>query len=324
MKDPSSRRTIQIVTAWGLLFAGTVPVWAHNTWLIPSQYSAKQPTAIRLALITTEHFPVSEHKTSPQRVAQWVARLGQDTTAIRDYHVEKLELAAEVRLNQPGVHVIAAVLHPRFIEFEPDYFEQYLADEHAIEALALRQKAGDGDKPGRMEYTKLVKTFVEISNHPTADYQAPVGHTLEIIPLSNPCRWRVGDQVRVRVLYEGKPAAQLRVSSGHEHMSVHQHRRSQSHDYVENVFTDTAGEAGFTLTCPGQWFLRTHFIRPLKGEKKIAGDSPQTDWESFWASVTFRVDEHGPIKDLPRQRSGQTSCIPAGRTSRPSSLPWLP
>ncbi|MCK4658019.1 MAG: DUF4198 domain-containing protein [Phycisphaerae bacterium] len=291
------------VTAWWLVFVGAVPARAHNTWLLSPEYSTKQHTTVRLALATTEHFPISEYKTSPGRVAEWVDQLGQERRAIRNYHLEGVELVAKVHLDNPGVHVIAAALHPRFIEFEGGYFEQYLADEHAKEALAVRKKAGDSKKPGRMHYTKLVKTFIEVGNHPTRDYETPAGHILEIIPLSNPCRWGVGDRVTVRVLYEGKPAANLRVSSGHEHMTIHKHRKSESHDYVENVFTNAVGEATLTLSCPGLWFFRAHSIRLSKGEQKRSGDSPQADWESFWASMTFHVHSQPSLCGLPTSSS---------------------
>ena len=289
MHELSSSRATAIVAAWGLLLAGAPAVWAHNTWLLSSEYSSKRPTTVRLGVATTEHFPTSEYKTSPDRVVEWVARLRQEARAIRDYRVKGAELVAEVHLDQPGVHVIAAALRPRFVEFEGGYFEQYLADEHAAEALAIRRKAGGSGQPGRMYYTKLVKTFVEIGDQPTMDYEAPAGHALEIIPLSNPCRWRVGDKVTVRVLYEGDPAANLRVSSGHEHMTVHRHRKSESHDYVESIFTDADGEATLRLDRTGQWFFRTHLIRPIKDAKENNRDSPPADWESFWASITFRV-----------------------------------
>ena len=285
----SSCRSAWLVSGWVLVFIGASPVAAHNTWMLSSTYSAAGPLAVRLAIITTEHFPTSEYRTAPDRVADWSAWLGGQKTAIRDGHEEKLELVARIRLARPGVHVVAAALHPRFIEFDDAYFEQYLADEHARDALAIRREAGDRAKPGRMCYTKLVKTFVEIGNMAKPDYAIPVGHTLEIVPLSNPCRLEVGDRLCVRVHYEGKPAANVRVSSGHEHMTAHQHRTSESHDYVEDVFTDAAGEAVFTMHCAGQWFLRTHRIRPIKREKAGSECSPQADWESFWASITFRV-----------------------------------
>ena len=286
----SSRRSLtRIIVPWSVLLAAAGSASAHNTWLLASPQAASQPTSVRLALITTEHFPTSEYKTSPERVAAWITRVGQEQRDVRGYKLEGLELVASADLNRPGVYVIAAELHPRFIEFEGGYFNEYLADERAEEALSRRKQAGESDKPGRMFYTKLVKTFVELGDEPGSGYDVPVGHTLEIIPLSNPCHWRTGDRVKVRVLYEGKPAAHVRVSSGHEHMAEHTHRKSESHDYVENVFTDAAGEATLTLGRPGLWFFRTHLIRPMRDKPSGHQDARDADWESFWSSITFQV-----------------------------------
>jgi hypothetical protein len=212
--------------------------------------------------------------------------LGDVKRDVRGFRIEGQELAAEVSLDQPGVHVIAASLHPHFIEFNADHFEGYLADEFARAAAALRHRRGQRHKPGRMYYTKLTKTFVEIGNQPTQDYQKPVGHTLEIIPLSNPCRWSVGSAVIVRVLYEGKPAAKVRVSSGYAGLPPH--------TFAESVFTDADGQARFKLTRPGLWFLRVHHLQSIttassKADNPPREDDPPVEWESFWSSITFRV-----------------------------------
>ena len=186
------------------------------------------------------------------------------------------------------MYVVAVRLHPHFIEFEADHFNGYLKEEQAQEALAIRERAGQTDQPGRMYYTKLVKTFVQVGRQPTGYYQRPVGHELEIIPLSNPCRWQEGEQVTVRVLYKGRPAANMRVSSGHKGLP---------HDtFAETVFTDSAGMARLMLTRPGLWFLRAHLIRPVsrtneRAAHKPQADKPQADWESFWSSLTFRVHD---------------------------------
>lgn len=45
------------------------------------------------------------------------------------------------------------------------------------------------------------------------------------------------------------------------------------------------------LDRPGQWFFRTHFIRPARNAKKSNLGLPRADWESFWVPITFRVHE---------------------------------
>jgi hypothetical protein len=282
---------------FGLVLACAWPVSAHDSWLVASRNLAPQPGRVRVAFITSEHFPDSEYATKPERILEWTVRLGKSKRPVTGFRIEGKELAAQVPLDRPGVHVVAARLHPHFIQFDADHFEAYLAQEYAREAAAARHARGERKKPGRMYYGKLTKTFVQVGDEPTDDYKKPVGHALEIVPLSNPCRWRVGSEVAVRVLYEGKPVAGFCVSSGYGGLAPH--------TFAQNVFTDSKGIARFKLTRPGLWFIRVHHIRRVGDEEKIKADNPPkdkdappVDWESFWSSITFRVLD-GPAESRP-------------------------
>jgi hypothetical protein len=46
--------------------------------------------------------------------------------------------------------------------------------------------------------------------------------------------------------------------------------------------TDENGLAKIAISGKGLWFVRTHFIRPHS-------EKTDFDWESFWASITFRI-----------------------------------
>ncbi len=286
MTKRSSRQACWVV-GWSILLICAPPAPAHDSWVMASENSIPGPGAVRLAFATAEQFPTSEYATKPNRVDKWFVRIGNSKQDVRGFRIEGKELVAKVNLEKPGVHVIAASLHPHFMEFEAEKFEAYLAEEFAKEAASLRHKRGQRKTPGRMNYTKLTKTFVQVGERSADDYAKPIGHTLEIIPLSNPCRRRVGDEVTVRVLYEGKPAAGMCVSSTPGGLAPH--------TFVENVFTDAKGEARLKLTRPGPWLFRVHHIRPnthgQKADNQPLEDSPQADWESFWTSITFRVHE---------------------------------
>jgi transcriptional regulator GlxA family with amidase domain len=77
----------------------------------------------------------------------------------------------------------------------------------------------------------------------------------------------------VRVYLEGRPVEGLRVSAGREGLPPH--------TYTATAVTAEDGTARIRIDEPGLWFLRTFAIRPR--------ESPEADWESFWASMTFRV-----------------------------------
>jgi len=94
----------------------------------------------------------------------------------------------------------------------------------------------------------------------------------EIAPY--PLTLQMSEKLPVKVLFEGKPAANLRVSTGGEKLN--------NGKYLAHTRTDENGLAAVEISGAGLWFVRTHFIRPH-------ADANNFDWESFWASLTFRI-----------------------------------
>ena len=80
---------------------------------------------------------------------------------------------------------------PGYITLEPAKFEAYLREERAESVLSdSASNAPRGDVAE--QYTKFAKTIVAVEPGDPADttYSFPLGHRLEIIPLSNPLTWR--------------------------------------------------------------------------------------------------------------------------------------
>ena len=284
-------RLLRINRWQGLAVAGAMAAAtaapAHDSWLVAGTGSAAVGEAVRFAFVSAEVFAVSEQATDPERVAQWVVIDGEGRQAVTGYGIDGQDLAASVVLSDPGLNIVAVALHPRHIELEASDFNTYLTDEQAQAVLSMRRTRGEVHQPGREYYTKLAKAYVQVGdNSGGTDPRTPVGHTLEIVPLSDPREWRSGDRVAVRVLLEGEPAPGLRVSSGRQGLGVH--------EYVEHAVTDGEGIARLRIDEPGHWFFRTHMIRPrqlftLSATNPTPAADPRAEWESYWASITFGV-----------------------------------
>jgi len=270
------------------LLAGLAVAWfcpaavAHDSWLIADKSTANDGDLLWLSFVTGEVFPIGEAATDPARVAEFVDRSAGRTEEVSGYSPQDSGLSVRRPITGGGVHVIGCALKPRTLELTPDKFEEYLRSERAEEALrrfiAGRAKGGDSEDSEKVveEYTKFAKTIVEVRPYKADDkhYEAPLGHRLEIIPLSNPARWKAGGKVRVRALLDGHPWPRVAISSGHEGRQVH--------DYAATTLTDRQGEAAIELTRSGHWFIKAHLIRPTEGLGR-------TQWESFWASLSLRV-----------------------------------
>jgi uncharacterized GH25 family protein len=253
---------------------------AHDSWLLADRNTANDGEAVWLSFVTGEVFPMGEKATDPSRVAQFVDRVDDQSVDVTGYKPEDKALSVRRPITGAGLHVVGCALSPHLIEMKPGDFEKYLRSERAEAALAAFQRASRAgalkDTSIVEEYTKFAKTIIEVSPTDADDegHAAPLGHRLEIIPQSNPCRWMAGQTVQVKVLLDGLPWKDVSVFVGHEDR--------KAHDYAAESRTDARGMVSVSLTRPGHWFIKAHVIRPSTGRGKVK-------WESFWASFTFRV-----------------------------------
>jgi hypothetical protein len=254
---------------------------AHNSWVVVDRQAAAQGDVVRMAFVTAhDTFPASEHAAAPERVAEWLVVAGPERRRAGELAVEGTELVARHTVAQPGSHVIAVALHPRFIELAAEEFAAYLQEERA--EAALQAWRGSGAGPGRELYAKYAKTFLRAGADGAGSpaWSRPAGHALEIVPGSDPTGWRAGEEVEVTVLRRGAPAAGLHVSSGNQARG--------GHEYVQTERTDERGRARLRLGEPGHWFLRTHALHAAPAGTKGA-EGQAVDWVSAFASITVRV-----------------------------------
>lgn len=293
---------------------------AHDSWLLPAEFIVAANKPVRIAFCTGEHFPASEAAPAVDRLDEVVAATSDGRTAISGFAAEGNDLAARVVLKEHGLHAVGLALKPKFIELDAEGFTAYLRDENAGQALKLRVSRGQSDQPGRELYTKLAKTYVRVTNpaklddskgaprphladdsnsaratdSPTAPKAGntsatesqingrirsgipAIGHKLEIMAQSDPTALRSGDTLRVQLQFDGAPLSQSRLKLGREGLPPH--------TYVAEVDTDQEGFAEFNLPQPGVWYVRAHLIRPRE-------NPTEADWESYWASITFEVQQ---------------------------------
>jgi uncharacterized GH25 family protein len=60
-------------------------------------------------------------------------------------------------------------------------------------------------KPGRERYNRFIKALLLVGDKPDATYKKPLGMKLEVTPLENPYAKRVGDALRFKIAFDGKP-----------------------------------------------------------------------------------------------------------------------
>ncbi len=174
--------------------------------------------------------------------------------------------AAMKRFDFPGTMMVTMERSPSQIAFGRIKFIQYAAMEgHPITEAELPIT----ERRVLETYTRFLKTLIQVGDRITKVPQKVVDHTYEIVPKNNPYDPDVKD-LRVRVMFEGKPQAGAKVSAIQ--------RLNGNLTTVSDV-TNEDGKCTLPIQHQGLWLIRT--VKITQDE-----DSP-ANFHSFWAELTF-------------------------------------
>lgn len=172
--------------------------------------------------------------------------------------------------------LVLAETTPNYIELPALKFEEYLAHENLVSISEWRKAHGEAGKPGREMYSKYVKAILH-TGAADAFVTKPVGQAIEFVPLTDPASLKRGDRLTVQILFRGSPAASLHVEASSAAVGGAVKHRQLGR-------TDLAGKIEIPLDVAGLWKLHAIFMQRRQ-------DTAQADWESFWASITFEVNQ---------------------------------
>jgi hypothetical protein len=172
-----------------------------------------------------------------------------------------------------GSHVIALARDWQHIQLEAAKFNDYLREEGLEAILDARRKAGQDNAAGRERYSRYIKCLIQVGDASDDTPTKPVGHLLEIVPVTHPLEKKPTGALAVRILFEGKPLANATWAAYH---------RNGNKVTVQRLKTSAEGKATVDVREPGVYLLRLVHMRPCRGVEGI-------DWESYWASFAFEM-----------------------------------
>lgn len=244
----------------GLMF-----LFGHNFWITAKD----EGEATIVEMITSDCFPESDAVLKRERIKDFRAYADDgDSFPAADFEIREKTLVARFAASEK-IKLAALELDAHPIVLEAAKFAGYIRSEAAENSVAPAFVEGATSAPQRESYAKYAKTLIK-----NEAYAAAVGHQFEIVLQNNPARLKAGEKLRVKVLFGGAATENLRVSSGAENLNDGR--------YAAHALTDENGAAEIETARRGLCFVRTHLIRPHH-------DRENYEWESFWASITFRV-----------------------------------
>jgi uncharacterized GH25 family protein len=245
----------------------------HDFWLQPSTFTPTLDRPVSLSLHLGDRF-VSEDEQAHQKKGTVSFSLfsAGDKADLAPRDGDKP--AVRFTTKKAGVYFVALERDARLITLEAKKFESYLALEGLDDVVAARKKAGESDKDGRERYRRYLKCYLRAGGKGDDAWKKRAGHKLEIVPLSDPSGLKKKDRFAVRVLFDSKPLAGVKVTAF-----------SRDGDKVKTrtAKTTAKGNAEFTLCESGIHLVRLVFMRRAK-------DDREADWHSWWAATTFEVN----------------------------------
>lgn len=177
---------------------------------------------------------------------------------------------AYIEIPESGSYIVGQRTRRSKVEMNPEKFSAYLEKQGLEHALQDVDWTKNDANPITENYSRCVKAVIQSGPAPETDVLShPLGYTLEIIPHSDPAKTQAGDLFRFQLLYEGAPLQNTLITA----------LNKQYPEQAIKSRTDPEGYAQIMLPYAGVWMLNSVHI--------IAAQ--ETDWESFWANLTFEL-----------------------------------
>ena len=178
---------------------------------------------------------------------------------------------AYIEIPASGTYIVGQRTVRSQVKMNPEKFSLYLKKQGLNNALLKVDQTKSDEDPIIENYSRCVKAIIQSGAEPeTSTLSIPLGYTLEIVPYSNPYKTQAGERFKIQLLYRGKPLINAQISSINK----------QHPEQTIKTRTDKEGYADIELPYAGIWMLNAVHIIPAE----------ETDWESFWANLSFRIN----------------------------------
>ena len=273
-------------TAWALalflVFASALvsapALRAHDLWIEPSSFRPVESQLFAVRLRVGEAFRGEAVPRDEKRIERFVA-VGPGGEIFLN-GTDGTDPAGFAVLPTPGTWVLIYDNRPATLELEGPKFEAYLAEEGLERISELRAQRGQTAAPGREIYSRCAKALVTVGAGSADGFDRTVGLPLELIPEASPSVLPATPadtaELPVKLLFRGKPLAGALV------VAVPRDKP----DARVSGRTGADGRVRLRLDHAGDWLVKTVHMEPAPTDS--AANSGGADWESFWASLTFR------------------------------------
>lgn len=247
-------------------------VQGQELWMHPTEFFCKTGDSLLVEFNISRDFRENPWTLKHEKIQQLqlYEATGKRTLTPREGKFRHLKLL----MREEGTKLFVMRGVPAFIEVDAEVFNKYLKEHSLDEAYNHRTKTNTLDTPGRETYERCTRLLVQVGGKTDETYLTETDFPLEIIPEKNPYSLKLGDVIRFRILYEGKPLFGAR---------VYVWNRSNRRTIRQPVYSQQDGSVEARLSDAGPWMISVIKMIPAK--------DGEADWHSYWSNLVFGVRE---------------------------------
>ncbi len=266
MKRPGSLLNALVMAVVTLC---TASLSAHDMWIEPTTFFAEPGAIVGVRLRVGQDLIGDPIPRDPALIKQFVV----DDVEGRRPLIGRAgaDPAGFARTAAPGLMLFGYHSNPSAVELTADKLNQYLREEGLDAVAALRARRGQTGGAREM-FSRCAKSLVLSGSTDKTQGDRSLGFTLELVAERNPYLMTAGQDLPVRLTYEGRPLAGVLV--------VAMNSADPAHKLTAR--SDKEGRVRFPLPRTGFWLVKAvHMIEAPAGT--------DADWVSYWASLTFEL-----------------------------------
>jgi uncharacterized GH25 family protein len=258
-----------------LLSPGVPAAAAHEFWILPESFRVSVGELLRVSTLHGERLAGAVVPRNDDMVARFELISANSSQPVRGPHGGPVGF---VRPSESGSAVLVYESREFSNQLAAESFENYLQTEGLDWVIAQREQAGETSVPGREVYIRCSKALVRVLDGADRSGAAPTDRTVGLPLEIRRCDPTGGDgdssETTFEVRFKDRPIPGLRVVAAHQ----------GSPGELRAATTDDNGRASFDCTTSGVWLITTIHIERTP-------DRTDTDWKSYWGSLTFRTSE---------------------------------
>lgn len=260
-----------VVITIGLFAIVTISV-AQESWIQPDKFFYASGDKLSVAFVSGQDFIGRPWVKGNPVAGLNLHGISGVSNLVDSIKYDQKENLSSV-LQADGTYLLALQSNNILRELPADTFNRLL-QEYELDAVKNHRQTANSVTSGARVYQRVfTKLIFQVGEKRDDTYKKLLGWPVEIIPDRNPASVKIGDQIRFKILFDGKPVFGVRAKLWN---------RFDNRTTLQNIYTQQDGSIEARISSPGPWMVSVVKMTPSKDNG--------ADWQSYHGSLVFGFD----------------------------------